>query len=85
MRREELLKVGAQDAEVRWVVDTSAVDSILQQAVDKRPLKLFTTSEIPRHKRTNKTRVDTEGEGKEHRHHRNTDAVIPRLFMRGVN
>lgn len=51
MRGEELLKVGAQDAEVRGVVDASTIDRTLQQAMDKLPLESFTTLEIPRHTR----------------------------------
>lgn len=36
---EELLQVGAQDAQVRGVVDASAIDGAFQQAMDKLPLE----------------------------------------------
>lgn len=42
-RWEELLKVRTQDTQVRGVVDASAVDGILQQAMHEVPLELFTT------------------------------------------
>lgn len=41
--REELLQVGAQDAEVKGVVDASSIDGALQEAMDKLPLEVFTT------------------------------------------
>lgn len=39
LRGEELLQVGAQDAQVRGVVDASPIDGALQQTVDKLPLE----------------------------------------------
>lgn len=42
LRGEELLQVGAQDAEVGGVVDASAINRALQEAVDKLPLERFT-------------------------------------------
>lgn len=39
LRGEELLQVGAQDAQVRGIVDATPIDGALQQTVDKLPLE----------------------------------------------